>query len=340
MTKTFKIAYAIIGVILAAGVLMTSLAGLPGKDRELYEKACSLEDGRSDGIWPGLGISGYPVALRKGNREYVLFEGSIERRKPVLPVIACTAYPVDDIINVFMPCKSVMDSLGQIVEGFSSGSESFLIGQLSVGIKRIPDNQYVALLYHETMHALQLSRYEDQIMKIADWEDPDMEGLITELEKDPSIQALCKKQAELLHQLVVSDDETPDANVLREYISTRKETLSALRLAAGEEKGGTIGRYIDFMELLEGTARYAEAKTALALSDNALYEQYLTSLQETVPGREKYYRSGMGICMLLDKVSPGWKHEMFRCGLTPAAMLENAAEVIDDGGSEVYGTAG
>jgi hypothetical protein len=339
--KTFKIVYILIGVILTAGVLITSFTGLAKEDLELYEKACSLEDGRSDAIWPGLKIRDYPVALRKGNKEYVIFEGSVEKRRPVLPVIACTAYPAGDTVNVFVPCKSVMDSLGQIVEGFSSGGENFLISQFSVETKRISENQYVALLYHETMHAFQLSRYEAQIAKMADWEDEkDVEEMITELERDPSIQALHKKQAELLHRLVTSEDGDPDENDIREYIKTRQETLAAFRLKAGTGKGDMIGAYIDMTELLEGTAFYAEAKTASVLDDSELYEQYLSSLQETLPGREKYYRSGMGICMLLDRVSPGWKDGLFAGGLTLAQMLEKAVEVSDHGGNEVYDTAG
>lgn len=338
--KTFKIIYIIIGVMLAAGVLISSLAGLPEKDRELYETACSLEDGRTDSIWPGLGISDYPVALRKGNTEYVLFNGSVDKRRPVLPVIACTAYPAGDTINVFMPCKSVMDSLGQIVEGFSSGSESFLIGQFSIESKRMSDNQYVALLYHETMHALQLSRYEDLLTEMADWGEEDVEEMMAELESDSSIQALYKEQSELLYRLVISEEIVPDADDIREYIKTREETLEAFRRHAGDRQGDMIGAYIDMTELLEGTASYVEAKTALALNDSELYEQYLSSLQETLPGREKYYKSGMGICLLLDRMSPGWKDELFGHGLTLAGMLEKAAEVSDDGGKEVYDTAG
>jgi hypothetical protein len=167
-----------------------------------------------------------------------------------------------------------------------------------------------------------------------------MEEMITELETDPVIQALYKKQAELLYRMAAADAEVPDADCVREYIKTREDTLAAFSLKAGTRKGEMIGRYIDMTELLEGTARYAEAKTALALNDSELYEQYLSSLQETPPGREKYYISGMGICMLLDNVSPGWKYDLFDDGLTLAGMLEKAAEDSDDGGIKVYDTAG
>lgn len=338
--KTFKIIYILIGVILATGVILTSIRGLPAKDKELYEAACSLEDSRTDSIWPGLRISGYPVALRKGNSEYVLFDDDIEKRKPVLPVIACTAYPADNKINVFMPCKSEMDSLGQIVEGFSAGTENFLIDQFSIESKKMTDNQYISLLYHETMHAFQLSRFEKQIMEMADWDETNVEAVIAEYEADDSIHSLYEKQAGLLYKLVLSVREDPDNGDIKEYIKTRKETIDAFYLKAGKEKGEMISRYIGLTELTEGTARYVEAKTALVLSDDELYEQYLSSLQETIPGREKYYRSGMGICMLLDRVGPGWKDELFISGLTPGEILEKAVGVFDDGENAIYDPAG
>ena len=141
--KAFKAVYVLIGVMLVVAVLLTSMRGLPEKDMELYEAACSLEDGRSEGVWPGLRISDYPVALRKGNTEYVLFEGRIEKRRPVLPVLACTAYTVEDRVNVLIPCKSEMDSLGQIVEGFSLGADDFLLNQFSIESKIMSDRKSV-----------------------------------------------------------------------------------------------------------------------------------------------------------------------------------------------------
>lgn len=77
--KAFKFVYLLIGVLLAASALMTSMRGLPEEDRELYEKACMLENGRLEQIWPGLYISHYPVAIRKGNAEYVIFNGEIKK---------------------------------------------------------------------------------------------------------------------------------------------------------------------------------------------------------------------------------------------------------------------
>ncbi|HPZ05709.1 MAG TPA: hypothetical protein PK423_06695, partial [Clostridiales bacterium] len=133
------------------------------------------------------------------------------------------------------------------------------------------------------------------------------------------------KQADLLYRLVVSDEGMPDAEAVAEYIRTRKDTLALVSEKAGID-ANAVESHADLYELLEGTARYVEARTALALSDEELYGQYLLSLKETVYGREKYYRSGMGICMLLDRLEPNWKQYLSEGSLSLAELLENVVE--------------
>jgi hypothetical protein len=321
--KAFRPIYLLIGVLLAAGVLVTSLRGLPGEDLVLYEKACTLEDGRLGQIWPGLSVSRYPVAIRKGNAEYVVFDGEVRKRKPVLPVIACTVYPDEDRIYILVPSKSVMDSVGQIVEGFSGSIEDFLIDRFSIEGKKMSESQYISILCHEAMHACQLSRWEEKIKALAEGiADPGIEARIEESESDPEIRAMYEKQADLLYRLVVSDEGMPDAEAVAEYIRTRKDTLALVSEKAGID-ANAVESHADLYELLEGTARYVEAKTALALSDEELYGQYLHSLKETSFGKEKYYKSGMGICMLLDRLDPDWKQDMHAGSLSLAGLLEN-----------------
>ncbi|HEY8350319.1 MAG TPA: hypothetical protein VIM13_10880 [Clostridia bacterium] len=324
--KAFKLIYLLTGILLAAGVLFTSLKGLPEEDLVLYEKACELEDGRLERIWPGLSVSRYPVAIRKGYAEYVVFNGDVRKRKPVLPVIACTAYPSEDAVYILVPSKSVMDSVGQIVEGFSGSFDDFLIDQFSIDAQKLSDNQYISVLCHEAMHALQLSRWERKIMVLAeDIADAGTEAKIAETESDPEIRAMYEKQADLLYRLVVSDDGMPDAETVKEYIRARKDTQALLSAKTGIDIDA-VRSYADLYELLEGTARYVEAKAALALSDNELYGQYLSSLKEISYGREKYYMSGMGICMLLDRLDPVWKQDLSGTGsLSLAEFLENLA---------------
>jgi hypothetical protein len=321
--KIFKLVYIIIGVLLAAGVLLTSIRGLPGEDFELYKKACALENGRLEQIWPGLSVSRYPVAVRRGNTEYVIFDGNIRKRKPVLPVIACTAYPSDDGVYILVPSKSVMDSIGQIMEGFSADFEEALISQFSINSKKMTDNQYISVICHEAMHALQFSLWEEKIYALArEISDAGAESKLAEAESDPEVQSLYEKQADLLCRLVVSDDGRPDAEAVREYIRMSNDIQALLSTKAGIHPDA-VKSYANLYELLEGTARYVEARTALALADEDLYGQYLTALKETSFGREKYYKSGMGICLLLDRLDPDWKQDLPDGSMSPAELLEN-----------------
>ena len=232
----------------------------------------------------------------------------------------------EDGVYILVPAKSVMDSLGQIIEGFSGSFEDALISQFSINNKKITDNQYISVLYHEAMHALQLSWWEEKITALAEGiADAEVEAKMAEAESDLEIQAMYEEQVELLYDLVVPEDSIPDAGAVREYFRIRTDIQDMLSTKAGID-ANAIKSYIDLYELLEGTARYVEARTALALSDEELYGQYLLSLKETVYGREKYYRSGMGICMLLDRLEPNWKQYLSEGSLSLAELLENVVE--------------
>jgi hypothetical protein len=187
------------------------------------------------------------------------------------------------------------------------------------------DNQYISVLCHEAMHALQFSNWEEKINALPRGiADTGVEVKLAEAESDPAVQSMYEKEADLLYRLAVSDDGRPDAEAVREYIRTRNDTQALLSARSGIDVHD-IKNYADMYELLEGTARYVEANTALALSDNELFGQYLFSLKETSYGREKYYKSGMGMCMLLDRLDPGWKQVLYAGSLSLADLLENLA---------------
>lgn len=321
--RLFKIVYLFVGIALTAWVLFYAMTGLPQKDRELYNVAFALDDRAAKEIWPGLRIGEFPVAIRKGALEYVIQGAEINRRKPVLPVIACTAYPAEGEMNVFLPCKSEMDSIGQIAEGLSSDTQHFVINRFSMNSKKLTDNQYIAIMYHETLHAFQFKYFEKQLQSLQnDEDDSDIDELLGKLELDPVISSLYSKQDILLSSIVHSTGPDLDRNSLAELFITREMLWKEYETKAGALKADRIKNYIDLTELVEGTARYAELKTAAVLSDKELQQQYLSSLQETVRGKEKYYRSGMGLCLLLDKVNPAWKQNAFMGGTTLDGLLE------------------
>lgn len=331
--KLFKILYLLVGIGLSALVLFYSTAGLPQKDRELYHRAIQLNDSKASEVWPNLRLGEYPVAIRKGGSEYVLRGSEITRRKPVLPVIACTAYPVGDEVNVFLLCKSEMDSIGQIAEGLSSDAQRFFLNRFSINSRKMTDNQYIAFIYHETLHAFQQKYFNKKFLtfqKDSDTADiagtTEIEELLGKLETDPVISSLYQKQTFLLKSIVGSSKQDLDRNELQELINTREAILKAYETKAGTKNTAGIKQYIDFIELFEGTARYVELRTAVVLNDKRLEQQYLSSLQEMAQGKEKYYRSGMGMCLLLDKVDPEWKEKVFAGESTLEGLLEKTME--------------
>src|SRR5690606_27215457 len=93
----------------------------------LYEKAYQLSDSVTEKIWPGYEFKTYPVAIRKGNTDYVFRADTSSKRKAALPVIAATAYKHDGEINIFVPSKADMNSFVQIAEGLSESNEQFFI---------------------------------------------------------------------------------------------------------------------------------------------------------------------------------------------------------------------
>jgi hypothetical protein len=157
-------------------------------------------------------------------------------------------------------------------------------------------------------------------------EETEIELLLEEAGGDPAISSLDEKLTGLLYTMVNTSDELPFRSAEEEYLLARQALLKAYSEKLGEEKAGLIGRYMDRTETVEGTARYVEFKTAEALKDDKLKQQYLTGLKENVNGKEKYYRSGMAICLLLDRYYPDWKRYVFAGPVSPAALLEKSAK--------------
>ncbi|HEX2944661.1 MAG TPA: hypothetical protein VHT96_01745 [Clostridia bacterium] len=321
--KLFKTVYLTIGIVLSAFVLILGMAGLPSEDRELYGAAVELDKRASNDIWPGLNINDYPVAVRKGSSEYVITKNEIQKRKPALPVTACTAYPVNGEMNVFLPSKAELDSIGQIAEGMSSDPQYFFINRFSIESRKLSDTQYIAFLHHEALHAYQYEYFEKQLRGMEPaCEESEIELLLEEADKDPVISSIDAKMTALLYML--STDGAREG--ITEYLSARAALMDAYAAKLGQEKTDLIRRYVERTETVEGTARYVEFKTAEALNDKKLMQQYLTGLKEKAKGREKYYRSGMTLCLLLDRYDPGWKQQVFAGPASPAALLEKSAK--------------
>lgn len=310
--KLFKIIYGAAGVLILTLYLFFGSRGLGQKEKELYQRAYELSGEVESSIWTGYSFKKYPVAVRKGEREYVL-QGSDEyKRRAVLPIIAATAYQVDGEMNVFIPSKADLESLGEIAEGLSKGDDTLFISGFSLNRQTISDNKYIAVLYHEGFHAFQMDNYMGNLFNsMPDDEETRLLKLVNSIEMDNYLKGLYDKEREIMFSIINAEDDSNIKEEIKKYVELRQERVEALTVKYGKADIDSLLKLEDYYEKVEGSARYTEIKVAEILEDDSLYQEYLNSLQESASGKEKYYRSGMGICLILDKLDTGWKKHIF-----------------------------
>lgn len=311
--KLFKIIYGAAGILILALCLFFGFRGLDQKEKELYQRAYELSGEVEESIWNGYSFKKYPVAVRKGEREYVL-QGSDEyQRRAVLPIIAATAYKVEGELNVFIPSKADLESLGEIVEGLAKGEDALFISGFSLNRQSLSDNKYIAVLYHEGFHAFQMDNYSRDLFKSMpdDEEETRLLKIVSSIEMDNYLKGLYDKEREIMFSIINAKDESTIKEEIKKFVDVRRERVQALTNKYGKSDIDSLLKLEDYYEKVEGTARYTEIKVAEILEDDSLYQEYLNSLQESASGKEKYYRSGMGICLILDKLDTGWKKHIF-----------------------------
>ncbi|MBP7176322.1 MAG: hypothetical protein KBA53_08945 [Thermoclostridium sp.] len=321
--KKFLIVYSLIGIILVTLLICFSSTELPEINQTLYIKANQLSDRVTEEIWPGYSFKSYPVAIRKGNTDYVFHADKYIKRKAVLPIIAATAYKHEGEINIFMPSKVDMDSLGQIAEGLSESQEQFFITGFTLDREGISDDRYISMLFHEGLHAYQLEHFEDNLFNAMPDSLDENEEVLKLVDTDTTIKNLYARENEALYDILQLHDKGELKEKISRYLTIREERMHTFRQKYGDGKTNLLNLLENYYEKVEGTARYTEAQTARLLGDDDLYREYVQSLQVNMDGNEKYYRSGMATCLLFDELSTDWKEEVFS---KPESMFELLAE--------------
>lgn len=69
--KLFKIVYAAVGIVFAAGSIVTGEYGLSQVNREIYRTAVSLDKDMQKLDFPGFSLADYKVRFYNGNCDYV-----------------------------------------------------------------------------------------------------------------------------------------------------------------------------------------------------------------------------------------------------------------------------
>lgn len=296
MKKTISI-YIIIGIILIAALVYFNPSGISNKSKELYEKAISLESKIEEEVWEGFKISKYPLAIRKGNEEFVFYKGNVLKREAVLDVHAFTALEVDGEINILMLPFEDLDSL---------------LNPTGISTDASNENHYIATIFHEGFHAYQWE-FSD-LFKSPSFESHEAEDILTKIDQEDSIRKAYENEMDILYNGINEKDKDKKEELIRNYINGRHKRKGLLKEKLSSAEFAILEAVENQYELIEGTAHYIELKTLELLGDHHRYEDLMESLKGYHNSNTKYYKSGMGVSLLLDELDHHWKDSLFQDG--------------------------
>ena len=97
-----------------------------------------------------------------------------------------------------------------------------------------------------------------------------------------------------------------------DFLSARNKRYAYQDEVLSTSDSTALKEYQEYMEVVEGTARYVELKSYKSDSE------ILKEIRLKYIGSSKYYSLGLGIAMALDELYPNWKEE---CGFNYSLML-------------------
>ena len=312
------------GAALLAGWILTGTSGISKEDKEIYEAALEMQTEVDQIGFQDFRLADYPVAMYDGKRDYVFYQGKIEKRAPVLETFAGTAYPVEDHFEVIVPTREQLEGLLSLaggVETLASGS----------GYEK---EEQIATIWHETFHAWQMSNYAvlgetmtpQEMAAELEEESGDEESmgedavLVRAVDKNPDMKKKVEQEMKLLKKTALSEagiDEIKSGVLEYRKLEERRKAEMSKEAVQVEER----------CELMEGTAYYEEANVLKIQKGGQEYrKRYIGTLDRFDAGRGKYYRTGMAKCMILDRISPDWKKNL--------DFSKSLDELLDDAAGE------
>lgn len=310
--KIWKLLYMGMGVVLAAGSIVTGEYGLSQVNREIYETAVSLDSDMQAMGFEDFSIRDYKIRFYSGNCDYVVKNGGVNDRmtitkeKAVLDVFAGTALEVNGEYQVLLPTYEqfkglfdVLDTAGTISEGMSEGTLAFTENSYS-------ENSHVATIWHEAFHAWQWQENNwkpdiDALMeRIGDGIVNDREEfIVNEVDSKKEMVTVFEQEMKLLKEAYGESDKTRKKELLAQALEIADERENCLTDAANAMEF--------YLENLEGSAMYIEGMAYRKLEGNAAWEENYMGEFSYENGSGKYYYMGMLKCLLLDEMMPGWQ---------------------------------
>lgn len=286
MKSKFKYIYLILVLALSFSIYKLKPDTIDSETLDTIEIA--RENVLEKELWPDYNLEKYPIAVRSGNIEFLYDNSKIIKRSPKLEVFAMTATLEDGRPVIYM---GDMEMVRNILSALNSLSEDEV------------RTQYISTLIHEGLHAKQIeSGQVDDI--VADFKLG--ESIDNRLEKDEEYLKLMDIEKNVLADVVEGKKSKAD------FLSARNKRYAYQYEVLSTSDSIALKEYQEYMEVVEGTARYVELKSYKSDSD------ILKEIRLKYIGSSKYYSLGLGIAMALDELHPNWKEE---CGFNFSLML-------------------
>lgn len=320
-----KILYGMLGVGLTVATVLTGTYGISQRNIQIYEDALELQQQVDSLEIPQFHLEDYAVRCYDGNSDYVFTyeqgKAKYEKQTTVLGAYVGTAYEVEGEYQVIVPTVEKFHKLLSLMDTAAGvQSESFVFGETEYG-----DEEQIATIWHEALHAWQFTNYESQIIdsvRLAETESSNMSDLITkEVDNNSEIVALYQQEMNCLKQAVQAESIDDKKSYVLQYKKIEEQRRQLL-----SESVLTVEEYY---EKVEGMAFYVESKVyELLKGTNAYEEYYLEPISEYSQGTHKYYSMGMAKCLLLDEMKKDWKQEYDYS----TSLTECVYEVFEIGG--------
>lgn len=313
--KTWKIIYAAMGAILAAGSIATAKYGLSEVNRSIYQDALSLDEKMQEFGFEDFSLKTMKVRFYDGDHDYVVqtdAEGSmtIKKEKAILDVFAGTTVEADGQWQVLIPTYEQFSGLFDALEALGSYEQGMQEGSFAFSESDYSESSHAASIWHEAFHAWQAENWTEDVEKLMEQAEAGSgdaggntreEIIVNEVDSDKELSGLFTEEMQLLmkaYQTEQTEEKKELVEKALEIAERRKEKLTPAAKAM---------EY--FLENYEGSARYVESMAYRELEGDSAWQEIYLSEFRYENGSGKYYDMGMLKCVLLDQLAEGWQKE-------------------------------
>jgi hypothetical protein len=322
-------------------------------DAVRLEETLQLKSSLGDTIWPGWGEADIPILLWNNEYSFLFgvsdppsdwemvsddrFMGQVYYRQPSDDP-QNFAMPVGDVWAASLATKWEMDAF--LLSMFRQMLPDFLEPVFPFLLIIQPTEVHISGVLHETFHVYQIIQAPDRLHAA------EAAHRHTQKYRIPNAAMMEDWEAEisLLIQALSATSEEETREIAQEFVDQRRQRRSNQQLA------DEFVEYERWMEWLEGLAKYLELSIWREASETPEYipiagmsddpdfkgyksytqrwNQEIDQLKRQAKGDSdvRFYYTGMAQAVLLDRLSPEWKKQVWQEGVWLETLLEEALQ--------------